>query len=981
MPSETRLFPPFRLDPANAQLWRADEEISLRPKTFEVLRYLVDHPGQLVTKAALLDAVWPEVSVSDTMPASCVAELRRALNDDAKAPKFIETVHRRGYRFLAKVSTEAICDTKAIGNTRAIREVDSGPLRKRTGPKAIVVGRQAELDQIQSWYADVLEAERHVVFVSGEAGIGKTTFVQAFLVSIARDNKARVGRGQCLEQYGSGEPYMPVLEALSRLGREREGGQVVEVLGKFAPTWLAQMPGLLTREERVRLQSEIQGVTQQRMLREIGEALEALAAESPLVLLIEDLHWSDFSTLELISAIARRSEPARLMFIGTYRPVEILANDHPLRTMKQELALHGYCQELRLNLLSQQNVVDYLIKRFSVDGSRRFGTLAPVIHARTDGNPLFMVNVVDYLLGKAGILMRTQEVSGVEAIIAKGFDTPHGIREMIERNLERLKPEEQAILECASVAGAEFSAASVAAALERPQNEIEACCSRLSRRQQFVSAQGPVTWPDGTIATGFRFNHALYQEVLYSRLPAGHQIQLHRLIALREEAGYGERAGEVATELAYHYSRANNKNKAIQYFQLAGERAVGRCAFTEAEKAYRQALTLLKLLAGSPERDARELELASALFRVLFITKGYSARESIETAARARVLAEKTGNVAQLVLQVYAAWAVVLALPDYPNAIALADQLLDLAQREDSHASLGFAHMANLQTRYLCGDLAAAEEHFRRLNEHLEDAAFKQFPGAFVIGLGFATVTAWSMGRADTARERLARAIAFACESENPYDLALARFFESWLYQLLRNPQASENASAQALAISEEHSFTYGNYLAHCRMGWARAQLGYTSEGVALIRKGLAGLEEIGARQTLTNFLTLLAEAQALDGATADALSTLEEVLQTNPGEIAFRPRSIDLRAELELKIGRTELAEASFREAIALTQNMGATAWELRATMGLARLLRDIGRREKAHAMLAEIYGRFTEGFDTVDLKEAKSLIDELSA
>ena len=198
--------------------------------------------------------------------------------------------------------------------------------------------------------------------------------------------------------------------------------------------------------------------------------------------------------------------------------------------------------------------------------------------------------------------------------------------------------------------------------------------------------------------------------------------------------------------------------------------------------------------------------------------------------------------MAQLVRQVYAAWAVALAFPDYPTAIALAHQLLDLAQRENSHASLGFAHMANLQTRYLCGNLTEAEEHFRGLNEHLEDAAFKQFPGAFVIGLGFATVSAWSMGRADAARERFARAIAFACESENPYDLALARFFGSWLYQLLKDPQASENASAQALAISEEHGFTYGRYLAHCRMGWARAQLGHASEGVALIRTGLAGL-------------------------------------------------------------------------------------------------------------------------------------------
>src|SRR5712671_946917 len=171
------------------------------------------------------------------------------------------------------------------------------------------------------------------------------------------------------------------------------------------------MPELLTREERVRLLNETQGLTQQRMLREMTQALEALSAETPIVLLLEDLHWSDFSTLELISAIARRSEPARLLIVGTYRPVEMLANDHPLRTMKQELELHRYCDELRLKLLSEEDVVDYLARRLASNGSRQFGTLAPVIHARTDGNPLFIVNMVDYLLVDAGLLVRSRELS------------------------------------------------------------------------------------------------------------------------------------------------------------------------------------------------------------------------------------------------------------------------------------------------------------------------------------------------------------------------------------------------------------------------------------------------------------------------------------------------------------------------------------------------------------------------------------------
>ena len=458
-----RLFPPFRLDLVNAQLWRGDQEIRLRRKTFDVLRYLADHPGQLVTKEALLDAVWAEVTVSDSMPAICVTELRKALGDEARIPRFIETVHRRGYRFIAKVTTAAAGEST--------REPPFVP----KGPKPIMVGRQDELAPLQSWYSRVVEGQRQVIFVTGEAGIGKTTFVQAFLDSIAQEGSVAIGRGQCVEQYGAGEPYMPVLEALGRLCQEPGGERLIELLNRFAPTWLAQMPALLTREERVRLQAEMQGVTQQRMLREMTQALEALATEAPLVLLLEDLHWSDFSTLELIAAIARRSELARLLILGTYRPVEILANDHPLRTMKQELELHRYCEELRLKLLTEENVADYLAQRLASDASRRFGTLASVIHTRTDGNPLFMVNMVDYLLDDAR--REVSEAELAETLHAHRLDALRSIRQMIERNLERLKPEEQAVLEGASVAGQSFHPRP-----SRPRSSVSRMRSRRAAR-------------------------------------------------------------------------------------------------------------------------------------------------------------------------------------------------------------------------------------------------------------------------------------------------------------------------------------------------------------------------------------------------------------------------------------------------------------------------------------------------------------------
>jgi DNA-binding winged helix-turn-helix (wHTH) protein len=416
------VFSPFRLDPINEQLWREGEEIMLRRKTFEVLRYLVEHPGRLVTKAALLDAVWKEIVVSDSLPAVCVGELRKALGDEPKTPQFIETVHGRGYRFIAKV-------------TIAAPDLVVRPPSVPPGPASIVVGRDAELTRVRSWYAEMLAARRQVLFVAGEAGIGKTTFVRAFLEPINKENITQIGRGQCIEQNGSGEPYMPILEALTRLAHRSGGERSVGLLKKFAPSWMVQLPTLLIADERRQLQSEQQGVTQQRMLREMAHALEALAAESPLVLVFEDLHWSDFSTLELISAVARRTEPARLMIIGTYRPVEMLATEHPLRPLKAELELHRQCNELRLKLLSEEDVAAYLAKRFVDDETwQLLNSVAPVIHSRTEGNPLFMVNVVDYLVEQGSLLDAVK------------IDAPNTIQQMIECNLERLRPEEQRAL-------------------------------------------------------------------------------------------------------------------------------------------------------------------------------------------------------------------------------------------------------------------------------------------------------------------------------------------------------------------------------------------------------------------------------------------------------------------------------------------------------------------------------------------------------
>jgi predicted ATPase len=278
------------------------------------------------------------------------------------------------------------------------------------------------------------------------------------------------------------------------------------------------------------------------------------------------------------------------------------------------------------------------------------------------------------------------------------------------------------------------------------------------------------------------------------------------------------------------------------------------------------------------------------------------------------------------------------------------------------------------------GDLAGAEEYFARGLKFFEDAAIWPLPLIRLSPLAVASLNAWVLGRADLARERLAHLMA-AANQNNPAEVAFSVCIGAGTDFFLREHERAEMLAARALELSEKHQMPQIAEYARCILGRARAELGRPSEGVALIHQGIAGLAAIGTQQDV--FILVLAESQALSGAIGDALETIEQVLQPNrPGaNIALRPEAFRLRGELQTKQGRREAAEADFRTALTLARSIGAKAYELRAAMSLARLLRDTGRRDEARKMLAEIYNWFTEGFDTADLKEAKALLDELAA
>jgi predicted ATPase/DNA-binding winged helix-turn-helix (wHTH) protein len=962
------------LDLTNACLWRGAQRIPLRPKTFAVLRCLLAHPGQLVTKAALLDAVWPETTVTDVALMICIRELRQALGDNPRTPRFIETMHRRGYRFVGDLPVAAapFCSPQPV-------------VRSTVLP----VGREAELTRLHAWLALARRGMRQMVFVTGEAGLGKTTLVEAFVAELGNHGTLWIGGGQCIEHYGAGEAYLPVLEALGRLCREPGGREVVALLGQQAPTWLVQMPGLVRAADLEALQRRIAGVTRERMLRELAEALELLTAQQPLVLVLEDLHWSDPSTLDLIAVLARRREPARLLLIGTYRPPEVLRRFHPLHTVQQELQLHGHGVELPLTLLLEDAVATYLASRFP--GLSQVDRLARLVHQRTEGNPLFMVMLLEFWLTH-GVLLEQDGVwtlsTGVEAL---QNSVPDSLRQMIDRQLDGLSAEEQRVLEAASVAGAEFTAAAVAAGLAQEVEPVDDWCTSLARRGQFLRTSGERTWPDGTVAGCYSFVHALYQQVLYQRVSAAQRVRLHQRIGARLEAGHGPQASAIAAELAMHFERGWDAQRAVQYLRQAGQRSMERSAYVEAVAHLTRGLEVLQTLPDTPERSQRKLDLLTALAMVLSVTKGEAAPELEPVLTRAAVLAQQVGEPSQRFAVLFKLWSFRNVRVESQAAQTVAAQLLALAQRQHDPALLLGAYHALGITLGNLGALASARTYHEQ-GIALSDAQrhIIRYPGSTRYpGVSFRALAAevlWALGYPDQAVQRCQEALTMAHALEHPWTLAQALRFSAQLHARRREWQGAQSHAEALLTLATEHGF--GRYAAMGVFfrGWALTAQGQGSEGIVQMRQGLDASRATGTVLNMPLWLAQLGAAHGQIGQVDEGLHLLAEALAMEDTTGGCYPEAELHRLHGELLhaaygVRQAEgAAEACFQQALDIAHCQDAKALELRTAMSLSRLWQQQGKRDQAHQLLAPIYGWFTEGFDTADLQEAKALLTDLA-
>jgi len=465
------------------------------------------------------------------------------------------------------------------------------------------VGREPELARLEGLLRQTIDGNGRVVFITGEPGIGKTSLSDEFLRRARASYPGLlVSRGRCVEQYGTGEAYLPFLDAISAMlegpGRER----LASIMRTYAPTWCTQLPAVFASTGALeKLQQETIGATKERMMREMGDALGMFANTSPIALLLEDLHWADPSSIDLLRHLCQRISSQRLLIAGTFRPEDIERSNHPLKGYRAEMLTHNLCDEIALDSLSREHITSYLNATFAPNDFP--SELSLLIHDKTEGHPLFATNLLQYLQERGDIGRKNEQWSLTRPLAELELDAPESVRSMISKKIDALAEEERRALQYASIEGGEFLSTIVAKLLDVDEVDLEESMARLEKTHRLITTRGEEELPDGSLATRYRFAHALYQNFLYNDLVNKRRVMLHRQAGELLLAHYGQRAPQIATQLALHFERGRDFPRAIEFLIHAGDHATRIYGNAEAAEHYTHALGLAEKLPAEAQTE------------------------------------------------------------------------------------------------------------------------------------------------------------------------------------------------------------------------------------------------------------------------------------------------------------------------------------------------------------------------------------------
>jgi class 3 adenylate cyclase/predicted ATPase/ribosomal protein L40E len=836
------------------------------------------------------------------------------------------------------------------------------------------VGREREMAAMAGALEQASAGHGQIVAAVGEAGAGKSRLMYEFKATIPDGCKV-------LEAYsvshGKASAWLPVLELLRGYfgfqdadhpaTRREKVRATLAALDQALSEVLPYLLGLLGIHEGPDPLAQMdRQIRRRRTLEAIKRIILRESLEHAQVVIFEDLHWIDSETQALLDILADSGAGARLLLLVNYRP-----------DYRHEWSGRGHYLQLRLDPLGGEQGAAMLAALLG--GGVELEALKRLIIERTEGNPFFIEEMVQALFDE-GALVRNGAVKVARSL--SQLRLPPTVQGILASRIDRLSAEQKELLQTLAVIGRESPLGLIREVASKAEAQLERMLADL-RAAEFIYEQPALTDAE------YIFKHALTQEVAYNSLLIGRRKLLHERAGHALESMFAEQLDDHVGELAHHYSHSDNVAKAVEYLGRAGRQALQRSAHTAAIGNLMKAIDLLPRLPDGPERIQRELQLQLVLGPALSAIKGWSAPEVERAYFRARELCKRLGDPPELFHTLVGVWLVYYIRGEARMAHELAEQLMNRAQSRNDSTHLLVAHDAIGSTSLEMGKLLPAREHKEAVISLYDPARHGPFlkRTSFDMkgyALSYLAHTLWLLGYPDQALKRANEAVEFTQALSHPLSLAGVEFFLSMVHQFRQEARATQKAAERAIALSAEHGFTFWLAIATILRGWAIAQHGLNEEGIAQMEKGLAAFRATGAGTGRPHWLSLLAEACAESGRLNDGLSVLAEAKAfANETEArGYEAEIYRLKGELLLKQDNSNAAEAQgcFQRAIEIARNQSAKSWELRATTSLARLLAKQGKRDEARTMLSDIYGWFTEGFDTADLKDAKALLNDLN-